>query len=51
MRLTSTSVIGYRAGVVDRVAVGVFRSAIVTLHELFAKGMRRDAHIGHSDSS
>jgi hypothetical protein len=42
--LTSTSVIGYRAGVVDRVAIGVFRSAMVAVHERFAKGRQRDAH-------
>jgi hypothetical protein len=37
--LTSTSVIGYRAGVVDRVAVGVCRSAMVAVHAQFVKGM------------
>jgi hypothetical protein len=42
--LTSTSVIGYRAGVVDRLAVGVFRSAMLAVHERFAKGLRRDGH-------
>jgi hypothetical protein len=37
-------VIGYRAGVVDQVAVGVFRSAMVAVHKRFAKGMRRNGH-------
>src|SRR5687768_4177887 len=50
MELTSTSVIGYRAGVVDRVAIGVFRSAMVAVHERFAKGMRRNGHTDARDA-
>jgi hypothetical protein len=38
--LTSTSVIGYRAGVVDRVAVRVCRSAMVA----FMNGLRKEGN-------
>jgi BON domain len=40
LELTSTSVIGYRAGVVDRVAVRMFRSAMVA----FMNGLRKEGN-------
>jgi hypothetical protein len=50
MSLTSTSMIGYRAEVVDRVAIGGFRSAMVAVYERFAKGRQRDAHTDARDA-